>query len=470
MDKNSCLCSQGMEKMTGPAIHVGTIENPAHNLIVFKVTLSKDIARFFLEDQLFVEYSIPVSELPKSIQIIPLLSLICPIAWATGADIWLDELDQSFHDVLPKIRDGFRAMYPQMGWHGNVAPKRVKSNTSPVGNAKSATLFSGGLDSVVTYLRKRKEQPYLISIWGADVALDQPATWNNVCRAIEEFRAQSGAGWFSVKSNFRKFINEPALDIYFGDKVNGWWGGVEHGLILTGLCAPLAHSLGIGRLYIPSSHSAGTPWIKWGSTPEIDNLIRWADTSVEHEAYELDRQDKTAFFADAVRNDGRNYKLRVCWVSPQGFRDSKQSSESLNCSVCEKCCRTIIGLLLEGLRPENHGFDFGPDTLPGIKRKLEAGAWGRFNIWGEYIKRRIPERIEMVDREYQDFFMWLLRFDIGKHIAESGKNRETQHVINRIFAEILPEEMIISYKMTKLRLRQRLKKLRRQAKSLWGQS
>ena len=431
--------------MTAATIHVRKRANPAPNLLVYVITPSRGISRFFQEELFWVEYPIPLADVPESIQIIPLLSLICPVAWAAGADILVPELDRAFHDALPAIRDGFQAMYPGLRWQGDVVPVAVKQNASPAGKAKTATLFSGGLDSVVTYLRKQEQQPSLISVWGADVALDQPAAWNNVCRAIEEFRGQTGAESFAIKSNFRTFINEPALNIYFGDKINGgWWGGVEHGLILTGVCAPLTYSMGVGRLYIPSSYSSSSPWITWGSTPEIDNLIRWADLSVEHEAYELDRQGKTAFFADRVQNDGRNYQLRVCWRSAQGC----------NCGVCEKCSRTIVGLLLEGLRPEYHGFSFGPDKLPRIKRKLETGRWGGFTIWGGYIKRRIPERIDQLDVDYKEFFQWFLNFDVEKHIFEFGKNRKFRHRLKRAVEEALPENLVISCKMARLRIRQ----------------
>lgn len=444
MDEYSSLRPQGTGDMTTATIHVRGKAPSAPNSLFYEISTSPEIAHFFQEDIFWVTYPLPISCVPEGIRIIPLLSLICPIAWAVGADIIVPELDQAFHGALPAIRDGFQKMYPELPWSGSVMPATVKPNASPAGRLKTATLFSGGLDSVVTYLRNMDQQPLMFSVWGADVAINQSEAWSNVSQAIDEFRQLTGAESFAIKSNFRTFINESALNIYSGNKVNGgWWGGVEHGLILTGVCAPITYSLGVGRLYIPSSYSSTSPWIAWGSTPEIDNLIRWAELSVEHESYELDRQGKTAFFADRVRNDGRNYKLRVCWKSAQGN----------NCSACEKCCRTIIGLLLEGLQPENHGFSFGPDTLPRIKRKLEAGKWSKFPIWGAYIKRRIPERMDLVDVEYKWFFQWFLDLDIEKPIIV----RKRRQYLRRILKGILPENMVTSCKMAQLRIRQRFK-------------
>lgn len=41
-------------------------------------------------------------------------------------------------------------------------------------------LFSGGVDSLASYIRHREKKPNLIMIWGADIPISQEGFWRKL--------------------------------------------------------------------------------------------------------------------------------------------------------------------------------------------------------------------------------------------------------------------------------------------------
>ena len=88
-------------------------------------------------------------------------------------------------------------------------------------------------------------------------------------------------------------------------------------------------------------------------------------------------------------------KLRVCWESRGGE----------NCCHCEKCYRTILGLIAEGADPNDYGFIWNSDSVKKCKRDMKD----RIVIY-EYDyypiqKRMIENRENIKDAEYYQWFM-----------------------------------------------------------------
>src|SRR5208337_3123909 len=69
--------------------------------------------------------------------------------------------------------------------------------------------------------------------------------------------------------------------------------------------------------------------------------------------------------AGYIKNEYNSLYIRSCWASDKGN----------NCSKCEKCSRTIIGLELAGINPNDHGFSIEADTFANIKENLMNGKW-----------------------------------------------------------------------------------------------
>jgi hypothetical protein len=117
------------------------------------------------------------------------------------------------------------------------------------------------------------------------------------------------------------------------------------------------------KIYIASSHADGNLKRGWGSTRALDESIKFASVSVVHDGHEKTRQDKTKDIVNYIKSNNLNkVELRVC---------THRNSEGENCSVCEKCLRSAIGLYIEGEDPKDWGFKYnGLESLKIFKSKL----------------------------------------------------------------------------------------------------
>ncbi len=145
----------------------------------------------------------------------------------------------------------------------------------------------------------------------------------------------------------------------------------------------------------------------WGSHPSIDNNISWANVKVFHDGYELSRQEKIRYvIKNYIRETGSYPLIRVC---------TKKITNQFNCSKCEKCYRTIIGLLLGGIDPNKCGFNIDSRTFRFIrqkliKRKIMLGKDEVF-MWKD-IQEHTPATINHNLNDSKEFFGWFKDFDI----------------------------------------------------------
>jgi hypothetical protein len=78
----------------------------------YDLSYSRRLKRFLTDTDPYIRYSEDVSDVPKSILAVPLLSMLCPVAWLTGADVYVDEIDETFLDSLPALHGAYAALYP----------------------------------------------------------------------------------------------------------------------------------------------------------------------------------------------------------------------------------------------------------------------------------------------------------------------------------------------------------------------
>jgi hypothetical protein len=358
---------------------------------------------------MFVRYDVDVDRVPDSVLLIPFLGTIVPIAWVLEATLSVPVVEASFWEALPAVQQSFQRLYPAVPWAGQMHAETVEEGGAEPGG-RSALLFSGGVDSVASFVNHESERPLLVSVWGADIGLHQSRDWQRVAAANRVFAHEHGLDIAFITTNFRTFFNHDELRSRFLPSFPNWYSGIQQGLGLATLCAPLSHTHQVRRLLIPSTHTSD--WNRpWGSHPTIENLVRWETTAVRHDGDHLTRQMKLRLLAEYIRNREPRLRLRVCWGRGE------------NCSSCVKCCLTMIGLLLEGLDPAEHGFRFDAGTLRDIRRQLEGGrmplsetaAW----MWVD-LQRNISNRTRIDVPGLDDFLTWLA----GTSIRDCGeKNR-----------------------------------------------
>jgi hypothetical protein len=372
------------------------------NTLKCSFSCSKKLESFFKEKVLWVKFNRKIKGVPKSLLAIPLLSNILPIAWASDADVHVEEIDSQFLRSAEIVRNSFQALYPKLKFRGKIYAKSIVE-TRGYNKQKSAALFSGGVDSITTYIRKRQEGPGLITVWGSDIAHTNDKSWKLVKQNNLNFGKQNKVSNLFLQTNFRSMINYKKLINKFS---LNWWGNIQHGYALLGLCAPISYIEGIKTLYIPSTYSNKLPDYPWGSHPSIDVNVKWGETSVVHDGYELTRQDKLNVISEYIRSEDPSLQIRVCW----------KSSGGKNCSHCEKCSKTMVGLYLAGVDPNRHGFTMNKRTLDNIKVKfLQKWKFSKGDKYHwEYIQKSVSRNKSNIPHEYAEFFSWLEKVDISK--------------------------------------------------------
>ncbi|NER13975.1 hypothetical protein GWK08_11025 [Leptobacterium flavescens] len=314
--------------------------------LFYRYSIDKKYRKFFNTDQSFyVKYSDNIEGVPPSILNIPFLANVMPIAWFVGFDVVVDELDEVFYQALQNLKEEFLKYY-NTSFKGELKVKKLVKNT--IDGNESALLFSGGLDSFESFIRNKDKNPFLVSIHGADVEIEDEVRWNDFIRFNKEEVILDEKRHYYIESNLRTFYTyhvELLVNI-------GWWGKIQHGMALIGVLAPLTYKKKVTSILIASSNTEEVDF-GWGSTPGIDEKMKWANSSVIHDGYHLRRTDKIDNVIDYVKNGGEEIKLRVCY---------SELRDGYNCSKCAKCQRTMLGIILAGDNPNKYGFEV-PDQL-----------------------------------------------------------------------------------------------------------
>lgn len=395
--------------------------NVDNNSIKIEIDASGKVKRFLKEKIMYIEYNKEIKNLPKGIAVIPLLTNILPIAWFSDSEIIVEELDKTFYEAIDKIKIGYKNMHLGADFNGKITVKKIVNyKYEPLD--KSATFFSGGVDSLATLINRLDEKPALITVWGSDIKVGNTEGWDKVKREVVNFGTDRGLDNWLIKSNFREVVNEIELDKAYQSKMNdGWWHGAQHGIGLIGLAIPLAYVNKLKTLYIPSTFTEKDGHVSCASYPTIDNNVAFAGGKVLHEGFENTRQNKINIISRYIKEKEENLFIRVCW----------QSTDGKNCSECEKCSRTIMGLISQKINPNNHGFTITQNTLNYIENNWKnkwilpnrsIRAW--IDIKNEFLKNK--------DKWQKDKNInWILDFDFEK------ENNKKLLFTNRVKRKIL---------------------------------
>jgi len=187
-------------------------------------------------------------------------------------------------------------------------------------------------------------------------------------------------------------------------------GGVSHGLILLGLCAPLTVE-GIGKVILASSYAKKMRKPQ-GSHYFAYTNFSWGDVKVFYDASDYSRQLK---IRHVFKDNPEYYKyLRSCLFSVEGGRQDLKE-----CGNCEKCLRTLTGLILEGIDPNECNFEIKNNVLDYIKKLFITGSFQTHaDVW-KRMQNEVPLSIkeDMVSKKYhsKQFFEWFRSFDFENY-------------------------------------------------------
>lgn len=321
-----------------------------------------------------INYSKSIIETPKGIAIIPFVCNVLPIIWIFDGKLILNELDSTFFNSIEKFKNGYKDMYPYINFKGSISVENIINYTYTT--TKSAVLFSGGVDAFNTLISHIDEKPELITLWGADIAYDNEFGWKPVQNQVLNTSKIFNLNYNIVHTNFRSFINENNLQKAINninDKL-GWWHDFQHGIGIISHSAPLCYNYNIGTIYIASSFAKqDIGKYTCASDPTIDNFVKFGNTSVVHDGYQYNRQMKIHNICNFIKNKKIQIPIRVCWESTGGR----------NCCNCEKCYRTMMGIIAEGENPKKFGFDLYNNN---IRKKMLFNL--RYKFIAKYNSRR----------------------------------------------------------------------------------
>lgn len=374
------------------------------NRIDYDYEIRGEWSEFFnTEEKLFIEFSEEISALPESVAVLPLLGNILPIAWVCDALIIVPSIDKSFYDSIPDFKKGYIEMHPKISFKGELKAGAVEQNTLTKGSGCLA-LFSGGVDAFSTLVNHMDEKPTLVTIWGADVKLDDVPGWKNVSDHVDSVCSEFGLDKVSVKSNFRSIIREGVLDSLVAETGDGWWHGFQHGLALITHTAPIANVKNKSIVYIASSFTIEQKGVSCASDPTIDNFIRFGNTKVVHDGYEFNRQMKLRIIANYVKKSGHRIRVHVCWRSEGGR----------NCCRCEKCMRTILGLYATGEDPKEYGFGYSDFSDLCLFIKNNRWVLSKPNFVSTYtlIQKSLQETYSY--KEVEPNLRWFYKADLNR--------------------------------------------------------
>lgn len=123
------------------------------NRLTSTVTPPRMLRKYFRSFSFFAEYDTMIRA-DKSIRNIPLLSAVLPLAWLTGYDIYVNELDRTFKESMEELKQEFMKMYPEIPFTTNINTDiLVENSIGEIETSKrTALLFGGGVDSTYSLI------------------------------------------------------------------------------------------------------------------------------------------------------------------------------------------------------------------------------------------------------------------------------------------------------------------------------
>jgi hypothetical protein len=427
-------------------IKLNSIEIKNDNTLIYHYEAGSFISRFLTQQPLWVKYDGSVKDIPAGIAAIPFLGFISQIIWFYNGILYIPELDAAYAESMNKVKAVYKEIYPKARLSGTINIGR-KTSTAPHGNSRDAIFFTGGVDSLSTALHHRHKNPLLISIWGSEQRVNQGKAWNAVSTSQMEAARMLGLKRTVIVSNFRDIMNQWVLEPYFPANLKrSWYVEIAYGSIFLGLSAPLAWREGIGLSRISSSYTAGN--IPDGADPELIRNTYWSDTKAFYDGEHEERQEKLENITTAMRDHFPDLKLNVCTLA----------KDDGNCSLCEKCCRTMAGLALTGTDPRQHGFVVNQDTPFRIRDAMEKSQWkdsyawqlSNIQFWQE-IQKRIPSHIDKALPQWQDFFNWLSGIDLDKVFSKYPSPYWNK--IKKVFKRYLPLTLYNAIRGSRIKLK-----------------
>lgn len=382
-----------------------------NNIVEYKFHVSKEIQKYFDTDVFWIEYMEDMTYVPASVLSISFVGTFMAFSWVTNSVIWVKDLDKTFYNSIHRIKQAYQDIYYHFPFLGRVVPSIISMNNMSKRkdlNNDALLLFSGGADAHSSFLRNLDKNPILFNIQGW---YDSLLSIDSVAEAdksdISIFANKMNVKSSHVRSNFAKVISRE-FDKKFQSRLGDtWWHGFVHSMAFISIAIPYAFKNNVPEIIIASSLTTGLNHL-CASNSTTDSEFCYAGTGYTlHDGFELNRQDKIHIICEYQKKIKAPYPIRVC-----SFRDC-------NCCECEKCFRTVLGIVAETANPNDFGFYFSCTLKEHwqdvMTRRIAMMGFGSEQVihW-PHIKRRMIENYNQMTEEQKEFVDWFLTFDFNK--------------------------------------------------------
>jgi hypothetical protein len=260
-----------------------------------------------------------------------------------------EQLYKGMHAIMQEV----------LQWNIGLKPIRIEADsmTSDTGeSARSASFFSGGVDSFYTYL-KHKTDPAeadrigsFILVNGFDIKRRNTKLWDRTLANIGTIAAAENVELVVVRTNIQPLV-EPIL----------LWDYTHGGCLAS---VGLFLRAGFRQIYVPSTHSVAEQ-IPWGSNLALDGHWSTESTTFVHDGTEATRINKVLW--QVAKSPVALQHLRVCFANEK---------EAYNCGKCDKCLRTMINLYVAGVLEKSGTFPHQIDPALVAATPTIAGEHG----------------------------------------------------------------------------------------------
>ncbi len=390
-----------------------------------KIDPPDSIRKTLTTTEFYAQYDEPLN-LNLSILNVPAVASMLPIAWVTGTDIQVKVLDRAFFESMIRLQEKYKDFYPEGKFATEIFVEELVENKTGIKDSVAMTL-SGGVDSTYTLACNIDLKPRLIMLFRFTHREWRRDYFDRISGFYAEQAKKQGLSFNIIDSNIRDIIDwsvSARVSNIIGATL---WGGVQQIVIQTGVTAPL--SIGRFNQLIIGASNGGIPYKKRhfiSSRPQIDNNIAWADLSVENHGH-ITRQKKIKTLIEYMDRTG--WKLNTC-MSPSGYGHRhvlrcEKTQEGLNCDRCEKCLRTIVGILVEGRDPSKYGYNglVNEETFHYLREVI-----GRRRFHPKFLETHwlpiqdgIPDEIEEDFNGSRAFLKWLKQEKIREWLEEKKK-------------------------------------------------
>lgn len=379
--------------------------------IINRIKIDCKLKHYFKSNEFYAEYEKDVSDVPLGLLNIPALSSILHFAWAVGSDVTISELDETHLKGLEKVKKIFmdNPAYDFLSFEGELNVDKVSCNEFEK-QKRQALLFSGGLDSMTSYISQKPEQ--LIMIWGLDVPTSWVDFWGQIKKTYEDLPITT------IKSNTLELYDLGLVTKIGESNTAGYYAAFCYSLVTFGVCPPItvenvdnvmmASTFPI-QYYLDSDY----PFQCYKPHFFVDRQLGWANIETFDVENEYNRPMKIEKFIKPYFEEHGYSQIRTC--GRLAFLNARKDKAKLNCSLCDKCQLLISLLSNYDMNPELCGFNINEVTFPSIKNNIVDKRWPAQErqkyFWGE-LKKHINDNIENDYCGSKEFLSWLKTYEL----------------------------------------------------------